>query len=271
MQRTARVTPQGSARTLVRARAAMGQAGAPTLYTHVLCPYAHRAWLAMLEKGIDFNMRHVDLSNKPADLLRVNPRGLVPAVEHDGSVVVESADIVQWVDDTFAGPPLTPEDAAAAAAMRDLIDGPLGRVQSAGFSLMAGSTGRYWGIGSGQTSAHWESFVASLKPLADSLERHGGPFLVGAHPTVADILVYPFLERFDVAAQGMMGFDVRADDVHGGAVGRWMDAMAARPSSGVASPDRALLLRAFERHKSLDFFDYEAYGEFDLHPHNKRA
>ncbi len=65
----------------------------PTLYVHTLCPYAERAFLALLEKGTHFTLVHIDLSSKPSWYRQVNPRGLVPAVEYKGAVHVESLDI----------------------------------------------------------------------------------------------------------------------------------------------------------------------------------
>ena len=36
----------------------------PTFYYNKLCPFAHRAWLAISEKGIDYKPVHIDLKNK---------------------------------------------------------------------------------------------------------------------------------------------------------------------------------------------------------------
>lgn len=110
----------------------------PILYAHTLCPYAERAWLALLEKQVPFQLVHVDLSSKPAWFRRVNPRGLVPAVQHGGEVLVESADICRWLDGAFPGPPLVPEDRQRAQEMEQLIRGPCSGAVSAGLDLCAG-------------------------------------------------------------------------------------------------------------------------------------
>lgn len=39
----------------------------------------------------------------------MNPNGLVPALEVQGRVVVESLDICQFIDHTFQGPRLMPQ------------------------------------------------------------------------------------------------------------------------------------------------------------------
>ena len=37
----------------------------PTFYYNKGCPFANRAWLAITEKGIDYEPVHIDLQNKP--------------------------------------------------------------------------------------------------------------------------------------------------------------------------------------------------------------
>lgn len=100
-----------------------------------------------------FQLVHVDLSSKPAWFCRVNPRGLVPAVQHGGEVHVESDQICRWLDSAFPGPPLVPEDRQRAQEMERLIRGPCGGAVSAGLDLCAGghagggqNTGRQAGM-----------------------------------------------------------------------------------------------------------------------------
>jgi glutathione S-transferase len=56
------------------------------------CPLA----LAPALQRLAFDMVQIDLSAKPAWYRRVNPRGLVPALQHAGGTVVESMDILRW-------------------------------------------------------------------------------------------------------------------------------------------------------------------------------
>ena len=60
-------------------------------YTHTLCPYATRVALALREKGLAFDLKHIDLANKPVWYAKeVNKKGLVPALQvvDDDLVVV---------------------------------------------------------------------------------------------------------------------------------------------------------------------------------------
>ncbi|MGE0255426.1 MAG: glutathione S-transferase family protein [Alphaproteobacteria bacterium] len=70
--------------------------------------------IAFNEKGVAWTSHHVDLpghENFQERYLGINPRGLVPALVHDGDVHIESNDIIRHVDESFDGPRLLPESA----------------------------------------------------------------------------------------------------------------------------------------------------------------
>lgn len=72
----------------------------PVLYSFRRCPYAIRARIALIYKGIDFDLREVDLKNKPADMLAFSPKGTVPVlVLPSGRVIDESLQILDLVLD----------------------------------------------------------------------------------------------------------------------------------------------------------------------------
>ena len=50
------------------------------LVSHPLCPYVHRATAMLLEKGVPFDVRYVDLRAKPDWFLELSPRGKVPVL-----------------------------------------------------------------------------------------------------------------------------------------------------------------------------------------------
>ena len=54
------------------------------LYSGTTCPFSQRCRLVLFEKGMDFEVRDVDLFNKPEDISTMNPYGQVPIlVERD--------------------------------------------------------------------------------------------------------------------------------------------------------------------------------------------
>lgn len=50
--------------------------------------------------------------------LKVNPKGLVPALEHDGEIIVESNIILDYLNEAFPEPPLLPEAPLDRARVR---------------------------------------------------------------------------------------------------------------------------------------------------------
>ena len=45
------------------------------LYSGTTCPFSQRCRLVLFEKGMDFEVRDVDLFNKPEDISTMNPYG----------------------------------------------------------------------------------------------------------------------------------------------------------------------------------------------------
>ena len=55
-----------------------------TLYSGITCPFSQRCRFVLYEKGMDFEIKDVDIFNKPEDLAVMNPYNQVPVlVERD--------------------------------------------------------------------------------------------------------------------------------------------------------------------------------------------
>lgn len=228
-----------------------------TLYTHTLCPYAHRVSLALAEKGLrprEFE-KHVDLSNKPAELFRVNPRGLVPAlVMSDGQVITESLRIITAVDDAFDRGSLT----SAVGPREEILEfveeaDAYGGFISSGLAFIGGG----WSLRREKPRASvrdaLERNVASLDAL---LRSSRGDFLFGKSPSLADLAIYPFAERFALACREFQQYDL-GEAQGAGAFVVWLEAMASRDSAKALRPSDEKLLEAWRRTGRLDYFDYE--------------
>ncbi|KVX01681.1 glutathione S-transferase [Shewanella frigidimarina] len=69
----------------------------PVLYSLRNCPYAMRARLAIYASNQQVKLRDLVLSNKPAEMLTVSPKGTVPVlVTADNEVIDESLSIMLW-------------------------------------------------------------------------------------------------------------------------------------------------------------------------------
>ena len=69
----------------------------PILYSFRRCPYAIRARLAIKISAVDVELREIELSDKPEEMLACSPKGTVPVlILPNGTVIDESKDIMEW-------------------------------------------------------------------------------------------------------------------------------------------------------------------------------
>lgn len=128
---------------------------------------SQRCRLALELKKVAWHSHHIDLARKEHHDPRytaINPNAVVPTLVHDGTVVLESNDIIDYIDDQFEGDRLKPDRQTDQIAVRKLLDAST-RIQ---ISL--------------KTLSHeylfWQRRSTSIAE-ADSLERSGkNPILV---------------------------------------------------------------------------------------------
>ena len=77
---------------------------------------------ALAEKALPWESRHVDLfrfENWTPDYARLNPKGVVPTLVHDGHAITESNVILEYLEDCFPTSPLRPPTSASSGAGPD--------------------------------------------------------------------------------------------------------------------------------------------------------
>ena len=92
-----------------------------TLYHNGMSTCSQKVRLALAEKNLDWEGRHLDLragETHTPEYLELNPRGVVPTLVHDGQVVRESNVILEYLDDAFPDPPLRPDSPIGRARVR---------------------------------------------------------------------------------------------------------------------------------------------------------
>lgn len=80
------------------------------LYSGTTCPYSQRCRFVLFEKGMDFEIRDIDLFNKPEDISTMNPYGQVPILVERDLILYESNIINEYIDERFPHPQLMPAD-----------------------------------------------------------------------------------------------------------------------------------------------------------------
>lgn len=88
------------------------------LYSGTTCPFSQRCRLVLFEKGMDFEIRDVDLFNKPEDIAVMNPYGQVPILVERDLILYESNIINEYIDERFPHPQLMPTDPVQRARAR---------------------------------------------------------------------------------------------------------------------------------------------------------
>ncbi len=83
------------------------------LYHSGISNCAMRVRITLEEKGLSWESHHFNLFKKEhltPEYFGINPKGLVPTLVHDGVVITESDDIIDYIDKQFPSPPLRPSD-----------------------------------------------------------------------------------------------------------------------------------------------------------------
>ena len=160
------------------------------------------------------------------DYLKLNPNGVAPTLDHDGAIVIDSLVIAEYLDEVLPQESFTPESPVQRARMRALMhfidEMPAAAVRVPTFNLaflpsfqkmsradfvaMAESKPlrREFMLGMGQTGFPQAEMDAALSRLRRTYERmdaeiekSGGPWLLGAKISLADVAVMPALVRMD--------------------------------------------------------------------------
>jgi glutathione S-transferase len=87
-------------------------------------PYAWRAWLALVHKGIEFTLRTMSYDAgdfRSEEFLKLTPRKRVPVLVDDGFALYESAAIVDYAEERWPQPSLFSADLRQRAIERRLI------------------------------------------------------------------------------------------------------------------------------------------------------
>lgn len=199
------------------------------LFSAQVCPYAHRSRLAMAEKGIEFTLVEIDLSDKPQRFLDISPYGKVPALLHNGRTIYESAIVNEYLNDTFPEPDLMPDDPYQRAQARIWID----YFDNQFLDL-------YYDAMFNKDRSKDAEFRDKIATGFRFIENEGmaklsgdGPYWLGADLSLVDLAYYPFLERLPAWTQHR-DIDIPDDCVR---LRKWYEVMRERPSvSDIANP-----------------------------------
>ncbi len=211
-------------------------------------------------KGIDWTSHHISLAkgeHVTPWYMGINPRGLVPALVHDGKVVIESNDILEYLEASFPEPVLIPADRKEemnrllreeddlhldirALTMRFVVpaflakkpESQIRKYEELGSGNVQGVAdpnrlreAEFWremirnsGVSDKRARLAFERFRRVLEQFEGRLE--GQAFLLGDQLTLLDIAWYIYVRRLSEASYPLHRLHPR--------LGKWFDSLDGR-------------------------------------------
>ena len=177
------------------------------LYGYWRSSSAYRVRIALNLKGLRYRQQAVHLvrgggEQHGPDYRAVNPLGLVPALRHGTTTVVQSTAICEYLEETFPDKPLLPLDAPGRARVRSIVQTVCSEIQPLNNLGVMAYLKADLGLGDAAVArwyAHW--IARGFKALERWLGMpDSGAFCHGDRPTLADAYLVPQVynaERFD--------------------------------------------------------------------------
>jgi glutathione S-transferase len=228
-----------------------------TLYNAPQSTCSQRVRFALNAKDIPFDEIKLDLlagdQLKP-DYLALNPNGVVPTLDHDGAIIIDSSVIIEYLDEVAPEhAKFTPEDPVLRARMRALMHfidemaaaavrvptfnlaflPRFAAMSEEAFKAFAESKPlrREFMLAMGRTGFPQKDMDEALARLRRTYERMdaeiaksgGGPWLLGADISLADVMLMPAIVRMADLGRAADWRDLPH-------VERWYEAIAAQPA-----------------------------------------
>ena len=211
----------------------------PTIYEHPLSPYAQKVKIALLEKGVDFELKLPagigSGGDTDADFVSGNPRLEVPLLVDGETRLFDSTIIVEYIEDRWPKPALRPTGPAARAQARSIEEVIDTHYEAVTWGL---AEIRYFRRATGELAQTLQTAAADqLERLHDWLTGLLGSsdWLAGDRFGWADMAAVPFVN-------GARGFDLGPRD--GSPLGDWLVRANERESVARVASEAAAAISA---------------------------
>ncbi|HUQ75385.1 MAG TPA: glutathione S-transferase family protein [Burkholderiales bacterium] len=168
--------------------------------------YFNKARIAMLEKGLPFELDPTCRPSQEDAFLARSPLGKVPFIEVDGAQISESQVICEYLEDAYPQKPLLPRDPLERARVRELIT-----ILELHMELVARRL--YPQVFFGRPPMSDDARRAVEKDLAKGVRAFRmrakfDPYVAGAQLTLADCAAFVHLPLVSLATKAAFGQDM---------------------------------------------------------------
>ena len=220
-----------------------------TLLHLVLSPYCRKVRIALKEKGLEFELTAEKVWERRPEFLAMNPAGTVPVlVDEDGSVIVESSVICEYLDEVYGDTTMfgqTPQERAEVRRLVAWFDQKFAREVTDNLykeKMMK----RFLGLGEPNSSAIRAGY-ANIRYHLDYIgwltERRR--FLAGEHFSLADVAAAAHLSSLDYIGDVPWAQHAAAKD--------WYARIKSRPSFRPILADQVPGTKPPAHYADLDF------------------
>ncbi|AWD32160.1 Stringent starvation protein A [Candidatus Kinetoplastibacterium sorsogonicusi] len=158
------------------------------LYSGTICPFSQRCRFVLFEKWMDFEIKDIDILNKPNDISIMNPYGKVPILVERDLVLYESNIINEYIDERFPHPQLMPSDPIMRARVRLFLY----NFEKTLFSNIHKLEKRNDDIDTIEARNNIQNGLIQLAPILSK-----NKFMLGDDFSMLDISIAPLLWRLD--------------------------------------------------------------------------
>ncbi len=200
-------------------------------YAAWYCPFAQRAWMALLHKGLAFDYIEVDpyrqsewwlaISRQQAKVpVIVSP----PGADSGPTTIIDSSRVIEFLEDLAPDiKPLFPGDPNHRTELRFWIDHINERIVPYLYRfLKAVKPGKF-------RDASRSALVEGVRALSDAMSP-SGPFFDGTELTAVDLAMFPFAYRIDALLGHYREFSLPTDGATWSRYRHWYESMQAEES-----------------------------------------
>ncbi|RBP53680.1 glutathione S-transferase family protein [Arenicella xantha] len=217
------------------------------LYTISGAPRGWRVLIGLTLKDLEYNIHYLQGSkqeHKQTEFLKINPRGMIPVIEHNGTIIHDSIAILAWLDREYPKKPLFGETNDEAKNIWQITMEGCDHLRNATNKLLRPILVENVNLPNSNSEAMNTLQAASEKMHAECayLEKllARNLFLAGENPSAAEAIVFPEIRLVKRAIErkpdlmGAIGFD--HFDEHYPMLFAWRERIEALPNMNKTLP-----------------------------------